>query len=356
MSVFFKKWYLTAAIGVFVGLLAASGSAIAASVQWKMVTPWSGGPWLERDVKRFVDYVNVLTEGRVKITPYPSGTLYSPLKVTEAVQKGIAETGNNWMGYDWGLSRTTVLFAGYAGGFTPEGYILWLYTGGGLKLWEQYRKEKFGVISFPCSTLSTDIFLHSKKKVETINDLKGLKVRTAGCWAEILSRLGASTVTLPGAEVYSALERGIIDAVEWGSPEINLPTGFHKIAKYIITPGIQNPGGFLECEVNEKAWNKLSKHDQEMLKLAGQLNVYESWQNGVAADLVAFQTFEKGPNVIIHLNKEFIDTALKETHKWADEQAAKDPWFKKVLDSQRAYKNKLKSWHKFRLLIGGYGN
>lgn len=140
------------------GLMIASSSLAlkeAAAVDMKMASPWSGGPWLERDAKGFAKRVKDLTAGRVNITVFPGGTLYSPLKVTEAVRKGVVQVGHNYMPYDWGIDKTTVLFGGYAGGLTPEAYMLWMYKGGGFELWQKYREEKFGVVSFPCALLGT---------------------------------------------------------------------------------------------------------------------------------------------------------------------------------------------------------
>lgn len=355
MKTSFKR-VLALTTGLMVGMMAQSGTAYGTEMEWKMTTPWGGGPWLERDAKLFADKVTELTDGRISITVFPGGTLYNPIKATEAVESGIAEVSHNWMAYDWGVDKTTALFAGYAGGMTPEGYMLWLYSGGGLELWEEYRKEKFGVVSFPCAIIGTEIFLHSRKKVESLEDFKGLKIRTSGAWAEIASRLGASTVVLPGAEVYSALERGVIDATEWGSPEINQPTGFKDIAQYVVVPGIHQPGGVLECQVNDKVWSELSDKDRELVKLAGKLTVYESWLKSSSADLNAFKELEDGPNEILTLNDDFVAKVHEVTKAWEDEQAANNAWFKKVLTSMRTFKAQLQSWEKYRLPIGSLDN
>ena len=188
-------------------LTLATGNAMAEEVTWKMATPWGGGPWLERDAKGFAKNVEDLTGGRIKINVFPGGTLSNALKVTEAVNRGVVEIGHNWMAYDWGRDRTTALFAGYAGSPTPEGYLMWLYEGGGLELWQEYRDKEFNVVSFPCAIIGTEIFLHSNKKIQTHEDFKGLKLRTSGAWAEIASNLGASTIVMPGAEVYTSLDR-----------------------------------------------------------------------------------------------------------------------------------------------------
>lgn len=137
------------ACGAVLGIMAAALDAHAAEFEWKMATPWSGGPWLERDVQLFIDNVRDLTDGRVEITAYPGGTLYSQLKVTEGVSKGVAEAGHNWPGYDWGVNETTVLFAGHPFGMTPEELMLWFYAGRGLELWEEFRRDSSASFPFP---------------------------------------------------------------------------------------------------------------------------------------------------------------------------------------------------------------
>lgn len=331
----------------------AAGSAMAAELTWKMATPWGGGPWLERDAKGFAKNVEELTGGRITINVFPGGTLSNPLKVTEAVNRGVVEIGHNWMAYDWGRDRTTALFAGYAGSPTPEGYLMWLYEGGGLELWQEYRDEEFNVVSFPCAVIGTEIFLHSNKKVQTHEDFKGLKLRTSGAWAEIASDLGASTVVMPGAEVYTSLDRGVIDATEWGSPEINKPTGFVDIAKYIVVPGMHQPGGVLECEINKKVWAGLSKEDQQAIATAAKLSMYESWSAGANADLSAFKEMTEGDNEVVHLDREFMATIEEATTNWEDKQAEDNEWFARVLNSLRDFEGQLSVWPQYRFPIGG---
>lgn len=347
-----KMLLKTTAVGIM-GVLAGASSAWAADITWKMATPWGGGPWLERDAQNFADNVEKLTDGRISIEVYPGGTLSNPLKITDAVKHGVVEVSHNWMAYDWGRDKTTALFAGYPGSPTPEGYLMWLYSGGGLELWQDYREEKFGVVSFPCATISTEIFLHSNKKVESLEDFRGLKLRTSGAWSEIASRLGASTVVMPGAEVYTSLDRGVIDATEWGSPEINKPTGFSDIAKYVVVPGVHQPGGLLECQVNKKVWEGLSEKDQHAIATAAMLTTYESWNDSASADLEAFKEIKEGNNEIVNLDPQFINKVEEVTRAWEDEQAKKDEWFAKVLESLRTFKTKLQVWPEYRMPIGG---
>ena len=169
--------------------------------------------------------------------------------------------------------------------------------------------DQFGVASIPCGIFPTEIFLHSKKRIQTLEDFKGVKLRTAGAWAEIAGGLGASTVILPGAEVYPALERGVIDATEWSSPSVNVPSGFHKIAKYVIMPGVHQPGATQECVFNLDAWNRISEGDRELLKLAGKLGVLDSWARYAYKDIAALKEFDKAGNELVLLDDEFVSTA-----------------------------------------------
>ena len=339
--------------GLATGLLAATLSTqTLAENNWRMATPWSGGPWLERDAQGFVDHVNTLSNGGFNIKLFPGGTLGSALKVTDSVQSGVAQISHNYINYDYGMDPTTALLAGHSSGLTPEEFMLWMYQGGGVELYEQYRLEQFNVVAFPCSILGTEIFLHSNKAVRTLEDFKGLRLRTSGAWAEIASRLGASTVVMAGSEIYSALERGVIDAAEWGSPEMNKPTGFQEVAKYVIFPGIHQSGGVLECEVNKRAWDKLSEQEQNLLRQAGKLSVFDSWLAASYADLDAFEELKEGNNELVELHPSFISAVLKETKAWEDGHAEANQWFAKVLTSQRAFKEKIKSWPGYRLQIG----
>ena len=319
---------------------------------WNMATAWGGGPILEEEARGYAARVNTLTDGRIQINVFPGGTLGSPLKVSQTAKANIVQAGHTWMGYDWGIDKTTVLFGNMAGGLNPEEMIIWLFEAGGAELWFEYRKEKFGIASIPCGIGPTELFMHSTKRVETIEDLKGLKLRTAGAWAEIAGSLGASTVIIPGAEVYPALERGVIDAMEWGSPAINLPSGFHKIAKYVIMPGVHQPSATWECLFNLEAWERISDRDRELLQLAGKLMTLESWARWAYRDIDALAKMEAAGNELIVLSPTFIETANVAANLWADAEAAKDPWFKKVLDHRRAFQKEMENWPRFRFPIG----
>jgi TRAP-type mannitol/chloroaromatic compound transport system substrate-binding protein len=189
------------------------GSLAQAAEQWSMATPWAGDPIYDRAAKGVARDIGLFTGGAITVEVFPGGTLGKALKVTDTVAKGIAQIGHNWSGYDWGIDRTSIVFGGFAGTMPPDLFHHWLFQGDGAALWMEWRTTKFNVAGFPCSMGPREVFLHSHKRVVTLADFQGMKVRTAGAWAEIAQTLGASTVIMAGSEVYPALERKVDDGI-----------------------------------------------------------------------------------------------------------------------------------------------
>ena len=129
----------------------------------RTATSWPGGVHLEQFAQGFSKQADALTAGKVKFQIFPAGTIGSPLKITEAVQKKVAQAGHTWPGYDWGIDKTAALFGGYVGSPPAEALLHWIYTGGGIDLWRQWRMEKFGVVGIPCGSHSDEIHMHSQK-------------------------------------------------------------------------------------------------------------------------------------------------------------------------------------------------
>lgn len=316
--------------------MAFSGGTASAVEKFNMATPWPGGSSLE-SAKRFAERVKLLTNGEVEIEVHAGGSLGGALKVTDTVRNGVAEAGHNWMGYDWGIDRTTVLFAGWAGSPSTEVFTHWLRMGGGAELQAEYRDEEFDVVSIVCGVGTPEVGLVSNKKVQSLDDFKGLKMRTSGAWAEIAVGLGVSTVTIPGAETFPALERGLIDALEWGSLSVNKRAGFHDIAKYIIFPGLHQPTVLYECMFNKKAWERIGKRNQELIKVAADLEMYVEYENRGHKDAEAYQFFKKNGNIFVNVDDEVVVEARRLSDEWADKIGAENEWFARIIKSQREY-------------------
>jgi TRAP-type mannitol/chloroaromatic compound transport system substrate-binding protein len=346
-----KTTFATTAAAALLGLPAILVANLPASAQEpiRMATSWAGGPHLEFFAKGFANNVDRLTGGKVKFQVFPAGTIGSALKVSESVQKKIAPAGHHWPGYDWGLDKASVIFGGYPGSPGIEAYLHWLYEAGAAKMWAEWRLEKFGLIAMPCGSHSDEMHMHSKKPVKTIEDLKGLKWRTAGASAEIASALGASTVILAGGEVYPALERGVVDAIEWATPAINYPLGFHKIAKYIILPGVHQPAAAQECIFDKALWDKFDPQTKILIEEAAYRTTVESWMQLNYQDTEALDKYKKEGIEIIRVDDSYIAAWKKATREWEDKYAAEGGWFKKALDSKRTFEERWNGAKQYRM-------
>jgi TRAP-type mannitol/chloroaromatic compound transport system substrate-binding protein len=325
------------------GAIATAGATLAqpalaqSTISWKMATGWGGGPLMDNGAKAFAEKMAEISGGRFKVEVFPGGALGNALKVPETVKNGIAECGHTWMGYDWGKDPTTVLFGGYAGSFDTERMLHWLYQAGGVEMQRKFREETAGIISFPLGARTAEAFLHSRKAVRSLADLKGLKLRTAGAWLEMAKDLGAAPVTTPGADVYPMLERGAIDATEWGTMYENISMGFHKIAKFIIYPGVHQPTAPFELTINKEAWAKLTPADQKLVETAARLVTLDFWMKVGHEDAKALDFFKKAGNTLIELDPEVQYAARDIGLKWAEKTAKEGnlPWFGKVFASQK---------------------
>ncbi|HEX2199636.1 MAG TPA: TRAP transporter substrate-binding protein DctP [Burkholderiales bacterium] len=318
------------------------------SYNWKMATAWPGGPLMDIGAKAFAERLAFLSGGRMKVQVFPGGALGNALKVSETVKNGVAEMGHTWMGYDWGADPTTVIFGGYAGSFNSEYMLHWLYEAGGAELQTQFRDEKFGIVSLPLFIRTAEVFLHSRKPVKTMADLKGLKLRTAGAWLEMSKELGAAPVTTAGGEIYPALERGVIDAVEWGTLWENISPGFWKVAKYLIIPGVHQPTAPFELCINKGVWAKLSTDDKKLIELTAKLVTFETFTRIGQEDAKALEFFRKNGNEIVELDTEVQYAARERGHAWADKTKAGNAWFAKALQSQRDFEALWKDAPRYR--------
>lgn len=315
---------------------------------WKMATGWPGGPLMDIGAKAFAERIEQFSGGRIKVQTFPGGALGNALRVPETVKNGVAECGHTWIGYDWGKDPTTVLFGGYAGSFDTERMLHWLYEGGGADLQRRYREEKEGIVSMPLFIRTAEVFLHSRKPVKTLSDLKGLKLRTAGAWLEMAKDLGAAPVTTAGGDVYPMLERGAIDATEWGTLWENISPGFHKVTKYVIIPGVHQPTAPFELVVNKDAWSKLSEADRKLVDAVAKLVTFESWTRIGQEDAKALDFFRKAGNEIIELDADVQYRARQIGLDWAAKTAKDNAWFKRVFDSQNQFETLWKDAERYR--------
>lgn len=332
--------------------LASAVSAFATSAfaeeKLSMATSWSGGPLLEW-AQKFADRVNVMTDGEVVIEVFPAGILGSPHKVAETVDNGIAEVGHTFMAYEYGKDKTTVLFSGRPGGLTAEVAQHWLSQGGGRELWREYRLETAGIVGLPCAYVPREAGMFSTRRIQSLEDFDGLKLRTAGAWAEIAGGLGVSTVVIPSGEVYQALEQGVVDAVEWSTLSLNEATGFHNVAPYIILPGFHQSMVVAECSFNKEVWDRLGDHNKRMIEMAATLEAHRVYEWLGHNDALAYRSFKNAGVEFVTADDEVLYRVPELIRDWEDENATElGGWFARVLEHQREYEALWANAHVYR--------
>lgn len=347
-----KAKKLITAIAVSVLALSAwTGSVQAeAKYKWKLTTfvPENSGTY--RDfVKVFINYVHQITNGEVEIKGYGVGVLANAFEGPKAVQDGVADIAFFYPAFLVNKDPANALFTGMPGGLSAEAMFHWLYEGGGEKLWVDQRRETMGLHSVIGGIGPTEIFMNSHKAVRTEADLKGLKARTAGAWADLLKELGASPTVLQVTEIFTSLERKIIDATEFATPSTNIKLGYHKVAKYIIIPGIHSPSFAYEAMWKKDVWDGLSDDLKAKLTMAGRMATLAGFLKTGMADLDAIAELQKGKNEFVTLSPELIKKVRVIARKWSEMKAAEqtkkgNPWMGRVTTS---YYNFLDKWVKY---------
>lgn len=341
--------------GALAAGIAAGGTALAAphvaraqTISLRMATGFSGGPLMDIGSRAFAERVGFLTDNRIRIQVFPGGALGNALRVSETVKNGVADMGHLWMGWDWGADTATVLFGGYAGSMDTDRMLHWIYEGGGLELQREFRLERSGVISMPLFIRTAEAFMHSRKPVRGLDDLRGLKLRTAGAWIDMSRSLGAAPVTTPQGEIYTALERGVIDATEWGTLWENISTGFHRVAKYVVIPGVHQPTAPFELVINPNSWNRLSDRDKRIIEHAARSVTMDTYLKVGQEDAKALEFYRQAGNEITELSPETIQAVRRIAREWAVAQGQANPWFARVLKHQDEFEALWRGAEKYR--------
>ncbi len=316
------------------------------TIRWKMVMPWSKGLLFYDVAVHFADSVRLASAGRLNIKPFSAGELVPAMQTFDAVSKGVAQVGHDWPGYWKGKNEAFVAFGSVPFGLDAEGYNIWLYEKGGLKMMQDLY-GRYNLFALPGGQLGQEMGLFSNKKATKMEDFKGMRIRTVGWYMDIMNKLGASVSPLPGGEVYLALDRGVIDAAEFSSPAINYPMGFDDITKYAIEPGVHQPAVQCALFFNKDAYNKLPEDLKWIINICAketQLWSY-NWINGLNAE--AIHRFEKRIK-IIKMNKKTLIEFRKTTKKYIDSLEQKYPDVKKVMESQKAFTKEYADWRNAR--------
>lgn len=338
---FIKK----ASIGaVAVSSAAASTQTFAAKPEfkWKMVTTWPKNfPVLGTNANYLAKTIEQMSGGRIRIKVYGANELVPAFDV---VSRGTAQMGHGAAYYWKGKSEATQFFAAIPFGMTAQEINGWLYHGGGMELWEELY-DRFNLIPTAIGNSGVQMAGWFRKEINSVDDLKGLKMRIPGLGGEVLKRAGGTPVSLPGGEIFTSLQSGAIDATEWVGPYNDLAFGLYKAAKNYYYPGWHEPGSTLETFINKDAFAELPADLQAIVKHACKDANMDMISEFTAKNNVALNTLVSKHGVKL---KPLPDDVLIKLHALSNdvvqEIVDKDAFAQKVYASYSGFQQQVMRW------------
>lgn len=339
--------FTTLVAATAVALSAFSLPAFAAEKVYKlkMAETWATNFPIFGDAPRnMVRIAEEMSGGRLKITIDSANKHKAPLGVFDMVRSGQYDLGHSASYYWKGKVPNTVYFTTMPFGMTAPEQYGWFYYGDGMKLMEKVY-QPFGLLSFPGGNTGVQMGGWFRKEINSVEDLQGLKMRIPGFAGEVLAKLGAKPTNIPPGELYTALERNTIDALEWVGPSLDLRMGFHKIAPYYYT-GWHEPATELQFLVNERTWKKLPDDLREILRVAMKVSAYDMYIQSYHESGVNWATMKSEyPDIQVKTFPQPVLNAMKKANdELLTEEAAKDPLAKEIIDSQAAYMKTARVW------------
>jgi TRAP-type mannitol/chloroaromatic compound transport system substrate-binding protein len=338
---------VVALVAVVAWLVPAPAPAQSRTFVWKVQSSFPVTDYPHRSLIELAKSIEQMSGGRLKIETLPVGSVVGFFEVLDAVNRGALDGGLTWAGLWAGKNSAAGLFGSPLGGPFGMGqneFTARLFAGGGQELYnELLQKElKMDVVAhFTTIQPFWEAFGWLKKPMTNLEDLKKLKFRSSGIGLEMFKRMGISTVGMAGGDIVPSLERGVIDGAEWAIPSRDIVMGFQQAAKYYYMPSFRQPPTFHELLVNRKKWAELPPDLQAIVKYATmaeitRLAAYTVDQDSKAAEELATKhgvQIVRTPDEVLRAELEGIDKAF-------EAEAQKNPFFAKVLASQKEYARK----------------
>ncbi|MEM9836296.1 MAG: TRAP transporter substrate-binding protein [Bacteroidota bacterium] len=312
---------------------------------WKMVTTWPPGlPILSEGCELLAALVKKMSGGRLIIEVYGGGELVPALESFTTVQSGGAEMGSGSPYYWAGKAPAAQFFSGYPFGLNGQQMNAWLLSGGGMELWRELYAD-FNLVPFVGGNTGVQMGGWYNREINSVADFKGLKMRMPGLGGRVLEALGGTPVLLAGGEIYTGLERGVIDATEWVGPYHDYIMGFHEITKYYYFPGWHEPGTAFEFFVNQDAYADLTPDLQTILEVATHyINMY-TLSAFEAKNAEYLEKLRAVPTLSIRgFSSDVIETAREAARDTISDYANQDAFSKRVYAQLQQFKQRANDW------------
>ena len=294
----------------------------------------------------FAKQVTAASGGRLTVTAHAAGELVPPFGVVDAVQNATVECAHTAPYYFFGKDETFSIDCAIPFGLNARQMNAWMFEGNGMKLMREFY-AKYNIVNFPMGNTGAQMGGWYRKEIKSVADLKGLKFRISNLAGAILSRLGVVPQTIPGGEIYTALEKGTIDAAEWVGPYDDLKLGFNKVAPNYYYPGWWEGGPQLSLYVNNKAWEALSPELKAIVEACATQAGTEMLAKYDARNPVALKQLVAAGTKLHRFPKDVMDASFKVANEIYAEISAKNAGWKKIYDDMAAFRRDQNLWFRF---------
>jgi TRAP-type mannitol/chloroaromatic compound transport system substrate-binding protein len=313
--------------------------------QLKMVTDWPEAlPGFHPSSVRFAQTIGAATGGRIKIEVFPADTLVRPFESFDAVGAGVADMYHTAESYFEKKSSAFNFFAAMPFGFTADELFAWVQYGGGQELWDALSGQ-FNVKAFLGCSTGCQMGGWFTQQITSPEEFKGLRYRMAGPGAEVLRRLGAIVVTLPGGEIMPALQSGAIDASEWIGPWLDMAIGLHKAVGYYRYPGFHEPGSGFSVGINKSVWESLGASDRKLIEAVAACEYARSLAEFNANNALSLRKLrEEGAVKILRFEDSLLKAFLEVSTGVVADIGSRDELSRKIYASYLQFRAAIKDW------------
>jgi TRAP-type mannitol/chloroaromatic compound transport system substrate-binding protein len=315
-------------------------------IEWKLVTTWPKGlPGLGAAPENFARRVNEASGGRLRIKVFGAGEIVPAFEVFDAVSRGVAEAGHGAAYYWKGKIPASVFYTAVPFGMTAQEANGWLHYGGGLELWRELYAP-FGVVPFAGGSTGVQMAGWFNIRLNTRADLEGLKMRSPGLAGEVFDAAGGSAVRIAGGEVYTSMQTGVIDAVEWVGPYNDRTLGLMEVGDYYYYPGWHEPGAMLETIVNAEALAALPEDLQAIVRVAARATNTDMLDDFTANNSESLQILlTEFDTEVLPLPDDVMDALYESSQVAIEALVNADPMAKKIAASYFAFAEKVRTYH-----------
>ncbi len=350
-----KKFGKVAGVAAIAGTIALGAAVPSADAQermrWQMTMGFPSTLKALADTAPWVaEQVSVMSDGKMTLQVFEPGKLVKGTEVFEAVSQGKVDSGYVWAGYEMGSVPSAALFGAQPFGLEPAEMAAFMMERGGQQMMEEIYAPH-NIVPLFCGTISPEAAGWFRFPIESLDQVKGLKIRFAGLGGEVLQKMGASVVLLSGSELFEALEKGVIDATEFSLPTVDEQLGFYKVAKYYHLPGWHQPSTNQYLYINKGKFDALSAQQQGILRTACSAGVAKSLARAEGLQGAVLKKFQDEHGVTaVRLPEEVLRELKVNTDKVMAEYSAKDADFKRVWDAMSGYMAENQQWRELGYL------